>query len=63
MVLELLFGVASKTSVLARVLESDVPQQDGHVTAYIFAHKFHTLSIYGDVWHHVLGCYHRIAHL
>lgn len=50
----LLLLVASKTSVLAPVLESDVPQQDGNVVVAILPHKLHPLSKYSDVRHHSL---------
>lgn len=50
----LLFGVASKTSVVASVLKGDVPQQDGDVVVIVFPHKLHSFSIYSHMWHHPL---------
>lgn len=62
-VLVLLFGIASKTNVLAAVLKSDIPKQDGDITVIIFPHKLHPFSIYRDIWHRVLWLYHRVTHL
>ncbi len=60
-ILALLFRVASKTRVLASILEGDVPQQDGDVV--VVPHKLHPLSIYIYMWHHPFWWYHWIAHL
>lgn len=49
----LLFGIASKTNVLAAILKSDIPQQDGDIISDIFPHKLHPFSKYGDIWHRV----------
>lgn len=62
-VLVLLFGIASKTNVLAAVLKSDVPQQDGDVISLIFPYKLYPFSIYGDIWDSILRLYCRVTHL
>lgn len=62
-VLVLLLGIASKANVLAAVLESDIPQQDGDVISLVFPNKLYPFSIYGDIWHRVLWLYCRVTHL
>ena len=63
MILVLLFGISSKTSVLASILKGDVPYQDGDVVLDVLPHKLY--SIFPDFhnWIHSLICYHRLTHL